>query len=194
MPKLTRKDAEEILDRLSDGEGASAIADSIGVKRHAIYNALRRYKLQLPEKEDHIALQQASKAPPELYAYRAGISAESLRVKAWQRGEPLAVTSNAARKEYWSRLFESFDGLNTREFCAAMITPVAMVAYWYHRIKKPNRPLLWGMQKAIELDPEVFEGLPVKYDPQALFAVGMGSRVKTIDSSTASRIYRERNT
>ena len=191
MPKITRDQAEAIVAAHAAGEQMTALADAWGVKRHAIYNALRRYKLQLQGREDHIALQQVSATPPELYAYRAGISYNSLRVKAHNRGERLAVTSNLERKAYWAKLLESFDGLNLRAFCRGADVPVVMTAYWYHRIEKPKQALLWGMAQVIEVDPEAFENAPKKHDPDALFAIGMGSRIRTLSPSAAGQIYRD---
>lgn len=191
MPRVDRILLEEICARVEAGEKITAIAHSLGVKRHAIYNALRRLKMQLPEKEDHVALQQKSGLPPELYAYRAGISAESLRVMAHQRGEKLTNSKDAERKAFWAQAIATFDGVNVRAFCQAQDLPLVRVAYWYHRIHKPQKALLWGFNRIVEIPAESFDLAPAAFDPEALFVLGRGREVRTTSSAEANRLYRE---
>lgn len=191
MPRIDRTLAEEICARMEAGEKATAIAHSLGVKRHDIYNAMRRFAMRLPEKKDHVALQQKSGLPPELYAYRAGISAESLRIMALQRGEKLTYSKDAERKAYWAQALATFDGVNTRAFCQAQDLPLVRVAYWYHRIHKPSSTLMWGFNQNVEIAAESFDLAPAAFDPEALFVLGRGREVRTISSAEANRLYRE---
>lgn len=191
MPEIDRILIEEICARVEAGEKVTAIAHSLGVERHAVYNALRRFEMQLPEKGDHVVLQQKSGLPPELYAYRTGISAESLRVMAYQRGEKLAYTKDAERKAFWAQAIATFDGVNVRAFCQAQNLPLVRVAYWYHRIHKPPKALLWGFNRIVEIPAESFDLVPAAFDPEAFFVLGRGRKVRTTSSMEANRLYRE---
>lgn len=188
---LDRQTAEDVATQLAAGGRATAIAAALGVKRHTLYNSLRAHGIQVPEKEDHVALQQASGLPPELYAYRANISAESLRIRAHQRNEKLAMTRNSERKAYWAQALATFDGVNARAFCQAQDLPLVRVAYWYHRIHKPPKALLWGFNRIVEIPAESFDLAPAAFDPEALFVLGRGREVRTTSSAEANRLYRE---
>lgn len=193
MPKITRDEALAIIKLHADGMGITAIAGEWGVERYDIYNALRDHGLKLharPDVTELVELQRESNVPPELFAYREHISYESLRVRAWQEGTKLTMTSNLERKAFWQKLLETFDGENARAFCNYHRLPVAMTAYWYHRLYKPNQTLLWGFSKVVEVDREQVR--VNRKDPLALFALGWGAKTSALSAAEASAIFQSR--
>lgn len=193
---MNRDEALQAAELVEQGNSVRAIAQSWGITPATIYSALKRYGIE-PDRpasitpSEHIELQRQSGLPPEVYAYRAGIRAPSLRRYAWNAGEKLAMNLHTEKKAWWERELDAFSPENAQAFCALRDVPVPMVAHWYHLINRPPALLLWGFNRLLRVKGDQFQDFQRFNDPEAeLFALGQGKLAVPISVRLADEIFR----
>jgi hypothetical protein len=183
--------AHELVRR---GTPVAEIAEKWGIGRTNLYKAFGRYGLKLEHPPaaaralEHIEGQITSGVPPELYAYRAGISEATMRRWNWEHGIRATTNTYAERKAYWQDQLELFDPANAKGFCTARNLPLPMTALWYHRIHNPQALLL-------ELETDQFQdfqryAIPASLKNPPLFALGFGRNAVPIGMRIANEAYR----
>jgi hypothetical protein len=177
------------------GTPLKEVAINWGISPEGMYAALKRYGIQIKRTKttpaEHVAHQQASNLPPEVYALRAELSPETLRRYAWESGKKLAINTFAERKAWWLEKFDTFSPINARAFCQLNNLPVPMVAHWYHRLHDPKELLLWGFNQLHRVNGEQFTDYVRFAVARAdLYAIGQGKSSVPIEARIATEAYR----
>jgi hypothetical protein len=196
--RINRDQAQQAAGLIAAGTSVREIAEGWEVSTSALYSAMRRHGIQVERPvitaKEHVALQQASNTPPELYAHRAGLTLNTLRKYAWECGAALAMNTYAERKAFWEEKFDTFNPFNARAFCVLNDLPVTMVAHWYHKLNNPSQLLLWGFANLMTVPGDQFADVTRYNDPAAtLFALGKGKTVVPIGIRLANEVYMAAN-
>ena len=196
--RINRDQAQQAAGLIAAGTSVREIAEGWEVSTSALYSAMRRHGIQVERPvitaKEHVALQQASGTPPEVYAARAGLTLNTLRRYAWQDGQTLAMNTYAERKAFWEEKFDTFNPFNARAFCVLNDLPVTMVAHWYHKLNNPSQLLLWGFANLMTVPGDQFADVTRYNDPAAtLFALGKGKTVVPIGIRLANEVYMAAN-
>lgn len=193
---LTREQAQQVAYiAASSGTPLAEIARDWDITPAVIYNAFKRYEIpytrQKTQFEEHLALQAQSLTPPELYAWRAGISFPSLRRAAWENQQRMTMNTYAERKAFWEKLLDKLDFNDAKGFCTRNYLPVPMTAHWFHRIYNPEQMLLWGFTRLLVVEAEHLSDHQRFKAPDAeLFALGKGKTVVPIGANIANEAFR----
>lgn len=192
--RINRDQAQQAAGLIAAGTSVREIAEGWEVSTSALYSAMRRHGIQVERPvitaKEHVALQQASNTPPELYAHRAGLTLNTLRKYAWECGAALAMNTYAERKAFWEGKFDAFDPVNARAFCMLNDLPLTMVAHWYHKVFSPSTLLLWGFTQLMAVRGEQFADIERHNDPEATqFALGIGKTAVPISIRLANEVF-----
>lgn len=192
--RLDRDTTLQAAQLIANGATAIEVARGWDISASTLYTAFSRYEIKLERNTtspaEHVALQQASLTPPEVYAHRAGIAFPTLRRYAWELGETLAINTYAERKAFWEAKFDGFDPGNCRAFCTLNDIPVPMVAHWYHKLHNPSQQLLWGFTQLLTVTTDQFCDITRYKDPEAtLHALGKGKTVVPIGIRLANEVF-----
>lgn len=194
--RITRDVAEQAVDLIGAGTSVVELCEGWGCKRSTLYSAIKRFDLTLPsqlaklEPVDHVHLQISSKVPPEVYAYRAGISPETLRKYAQLAQLKLAMTKHSEKKAWWAALLDGMSYVNCKTFCRMHHVSVLQVAHWWHKIYRPRATLLWGYAQVITLSADDIRLFAYDSPSVAHFALGRGSNCVPISDLAARELYR----
>ncbi len=193
---MNQDDALQLHNLLTQGTTIAQVSEAWGKSRSQLYKLLYKHGLSLPSdqrlsQEEHMQLQQESGTPPEVYAYRAGISPATLRRYGWDMGLTPALNTHAAKKAWWERELDAFSPENAQVFCTLRNLPVLLVAEWYHKLNKPRALLLWGFNRLLRVEGEQFMDFQRFADPSTkLFALGAGKLVVPIGVRLADEIFK----
>lgn len=192
---VSRELAYEALDAIARGSSIKAFCTLQNISRTALYNAFERYGLERKPNArisatEHLDLQRQAQVPPEVYAFRAGLAVETLRKYAWEHGAPLALSSYAEKKAWWTERLDSYSHANARAFCITNHLPLLAVARWWHIVNKPQASLLWGFSQTFQIADDLSETLFQYEDHHAeTFAVGQGRDCVPVGIRTANEFF-----
>ena len=192
--RINRDQAQQAAGLIAAGTSVREIAEGWEVSTSALYSAMRRHGIQVERPvitaKEHVALQQASGTPPEVYAARAGLTLNTLRRYAWQNGQTLAMNTYAERKAFWEAQLDQFNPINSRAFSVLNDLPVQQVAHWYHKLHNPQQLLLWGFTQLMVVRTDQFYDIERYKDPEAtLFALGLGKAAVPISIRLANEVF-----
>lgn len=168
------------------------LAESWGLSPSTVYGALARHKMPLrrPKIEEQVEAQRASDVPPEVYAWRAGISVASLKKYAYDVQKPLNMSSYATKKDWWLAKLDQLDPQRVQAFCIREHLPVHQLAYWFHKIENPSDTLLWGFTELRIVDNVMFNDIGRFHNPHApTHVIGRGKSIAQIDIRVATEAY-----
>lgn len=149
---LTPQKRQEILTRLSAGEKPQALAIEFGVSRNTIYGI--RHKAGQSTRRlgiDHVALQQQSMAPPEVYCHRAGIQLATLRSYCSDAGQRPTLSSITERRVWWRKALMGVTPDTLHSACIANGWPLLHAARWLHDLYQIHGTWLYGPGQPIQV-------------------------------------------
>ena len=147
---LTPQKRQEILTRLSAGEQPQALAIEFSVSRNTIYGI--RHKAGQSTRRlgiDHVALQQQSMAPPEVYCHRAGIQLATLRSYCSDAGTRPALGSISERRTWWRHQLMGTRPETLNAACIAQGWPLIHAVRWMHDLYEIHGTWLYGPSQPI---------------------------------------------
>lgn len=174
------------------------LAEAWNVRPGAIYKALDRHNLRLPQrstKEHHVTAQRDSGLPPDLYAARQGLAINTLQRYAYEMDTVLAMHSYAAKKAWWANQLDLIDMRHLQKDLIRYDLPLRLVSYWWHKLYGTDAPvqtLLWGFPEVRVVTADQFNDVGRYHNPHGgeTHFLGRGKTVVQIDIRLATEIHR----